>query len=173
MTDIVNNLPAGKLATFCGEMVEFCLQNFFHKRTREAIHEIVLELDELHENTWGETSVEFEDTRPRDFKIAIADGGWKRAETEHHIREEIMKVVAHEMIHVRQYASKQLTSVIRMGSSGKIKLETRWKNQIYRQKKGKHSYWFEPWEMEARAFEEPAYQMFLESIGKRANYFPM
>lgn len=64
--------------------------------------------------------------------------------------EEMLKAIFHEMVHVRQFAENGLRLYAR-------------KKALYEGKEFiDFDYWFAPWEMEARAMEEPMYRLFME-----------
>ena len=172
---ITNLLPEGMLSQHCEAMVRLCLKEFYTKRLCNSIHEITLELDEnMEETTWGEADVTHEDSRPREFSISLNPHAFNRAIRERHLREDIVRVVAHEMIHIRQYASKELSSSVTLGSSGHLKMLTMWKGEVYKQSRRKNAYWFDPWEMEARAYEEPAFSVYFSSLdAETKKFFPV
>jgi hypothetical protein len=61
--------------------------------------------------------------------------------------------LAHEMVHVKQYAKGELKDYIRVD---KIK----WKNEIHDLTNS--DYWFQPWEIEAHGMEKGLYVKFME-----------
>ena len=65
-------------------------------------------------------------------------------------------VLAHEMIHVKQYAKGELKDYLRMDS-------VKWKGKIY---VDEIDYWKQPWEMEAHKMESRLYLEFKESLRK-------
>lgn len=95
---------------------------------------------------WGEVAADYDaDIRKhRDFRIFIDSGMSKKKS---------LYVLAHEMTHVAQYATGKLFEYERLPSrvkwDGKILLE----EEI--------DYWFSPWEIEARGYEEALYHTFI------------
>ena len=63
---------------------------------------------------------------------------------------ELIKSVMHEVTHIKQYIENGL----RMGAK-----VARYEGEEYRD----FDYWFTPWEMEARAMEQPMFHLFEES----------
>lgn len=71
---------------------------------------------------------------------------YSRLDTE----EELIKAIMHEMTHVKQFMYNGLRLY---GKAAK------WENQDFPE----FDYWFAPWEMEARAMEDPLYHLFEDS----------
>jgi hypothetical protein len=90
--------------------------------------------------------------RPRDFDIEIdADLTFKQT----------LSVLAHELVHVKQYATGQLRDY---NTSKKIK----WKGDIHINEYGYHnidtSYWNAPWEKEAYRLEKTLTRKFMRYL---------
>ena len=67
--------------------------------------------------------------------------------------EEVVKAVMHEMTHVKQFINNGLRLYHKAAKFNGTQYEM----------KDAKDYWFSPWEMEARAMEEPLYNFFLET----------
>ena len=80
--------------------------------------------------------------RPRNFIISIDPKISKR---------KILIVLAHEMVHVKQYARGELKDLLRVNM-------VRYLGEVYDDEK--ISYWLHPWEIEARVFEKKLYSDF-------------
>ena len=66
--------------------------------------------------------------------------------------DEVIKAVMHEMTHVKQFISNGLRLYHKAAKYDGKQFEM----------KDAKDYWFSPWEMEARAMEEPLYNFYLE-----------
>ena len=64
-------------------------------------------------------------------------------------------VLAHEMIHVKQYAKGELKDYLRLNS-------VKWKGKVYDDEK--IDYWDHPWEKEAHEKEQVLYDMFKQDL---------
>lgn len=98
----------------------------------------------------GECVVEDTGKSPRWFTINVRG---KRGD------DDIIKTIAHEMVHVKQYATNELghskTSVSR-GSSGRLRT-LQWLGKPYKPNKRNDSYFSSPWEIEAYGREVGLY----------------
>ena len=80
--------------------------------------------------------VDFDDTnhRPKEFTMTVDSSVSRRR---------IMETIAHEMVHVMQYAKGELVDLSRCGS-------TKWQNNLV---DSETNYWDLPWEIEAHGKE--------------------
>jgi hypothetical protein len=162
---LTSNLKNAELNLRGLQMVKVVLSEFFHPKTANAIHSIHLKIDNDLEGAAAQTEVEDEDTRPRAFIISFNPKYIQRYIEIPHQREEFMRLVAHEMLHVRQFTKRQLKSTIVVGNNGLFEPGFVWEGKVWNPPKGmppKHRYWMSPWEMEARAHEEPAFHFWFE-----------
>ena len=116
----------------------FFASQLLHTRTVNKIEldlEIVKTLD-----VEGECISEDDHKNPRYFTIRI-----KRAPID-----EMIKVLAHEMVHVKQYAKNELGKELALARGGKgLKIVTRWQGEFWSPKSKEDEYWDAPWEIEA------------------------
>jgi len=91
----------------------------------------------------------YENRAPRDFIIEI-DSGMSESK--------IIKILAHEMAHVKQYVNGDIYDYIKFPS------KTRWKKTTI--DKDSMDYWEYPWEIEAHGYEICLYEMFKEHMRK-------
>jgi len=89
---------------------------------------------------------EFENHLSRDFIITL---------DKNLNRKQILLALAHEMVHLKQYAKGELKDYVRVNS-------IKWKNQII--KENEIDYWFQPWEIEAHGMEKGLYVKFIEHM---------
>ena len=103
-----------------------------------------LELDIEHNpklDVQGECVSEDDTKNPRWFTITLRDGKDD---------EELIKTLAHEMVHVKQYAKNELAKVLTAARGGRgIRIASKWKGEIWDPKKKEDAYWDCPWEIEA------------------------
>jgi hypothetical protein len=93
--------------------------------------------------------IDEEGTRnPRWFTI-----GLKRQDID-----EMIKVLGHEMVHVKQHAKNELQSGVMVATRGGLKMYSKWQGEIWKPK-GKEDHYFDsPWEIEAYGREVGLYQ---------------
>ena len=96
----------------------------------------------LGKNLYGVCDWHCDKQRPRNFIISIDPNLSERM---------TLIVLAHEMVHVKQYAKGELKDLIRTNM-------VKYLGEIYDDEK--ISYWFHPWEIEARNFEKKLYSDF-------------
>lgn len=76
----------------------------------------------------------------RNFKLEILHDG----------SEDPVETLAHEMVHVKQYAKKELGEDVVIASRGSKKQElTKWKGELWKPKSKEDPYFDSPWEIEA------------------------
>lgn len=113
--------------------------------------EITIDFDdaELGENTYGFCDWNDDNHRARDFTITVHPDLGKR---------NMLLVLAHEMVHVKQYAKGEMKDYLRAR-------RVKWKGKVYNDKN--INYWDLPWEIEAHGREKGLYYRFLEFQGKK------
>ena len=120
------------------EAARFFAAQLIHTRTTNKIEldlEIVKTLD-----VDGECISEDDHKNPRYFTIRL-----KRAPID-----EMIKVLAHEMVHVKQYAKNELGKELALARGGKgLRIVTRWLGELWSPKSKEDAYWDAPWEIEA------------------------
>jgi len=127
------------------EAKEAC--NFFCKflmktRLSNLLYIELVFIDNFYKDTkcYADMTWTDDDSRvPRDFHVRV-DASLSRIP--------ILKALAHEMVHVKQYARNELKDLTR-------NLRKRWNRQVY---EDNTPYMECPWEIEARSLEEPLYK---------------
>jgi hypothetical protein len=62
----------------------------------------------------------------------------------------MIKVLAHEMVHVKQYAKNELGKDLALARGGKgLRIVTRWQGKYWTPNTKEDEYWDAPWEIEA------------------------
>lgn len=67
--------------------------------------------------------------------------------------EDMIKVLGHEMVHVKQHAKNELSSGRLVVARGGLKFDTKWKGELWLPKKKEDPYFDSPWELEALGME--------------------
>lgn len=62
--------------------------------------------------------------------------------------DDIIQVLAHEMVHVKQYAKNELSKQYRLARGG-LRIASKWHGEWWDPKKKEDEYWDSPWEIEA------------------------
>lgn len=87
--------------------------------------------------------------KAREFTIAVDSNLGKR---------NMLMVLAHEMVHVKQYAKGEMRDYLKVN-------RVKWKGSIMED--DKQNYWDHPWEIEAYGREKGLYVRFMESKRKK------
>lgn len=131
-------------------IVEFCIQKLMPRMDLN----IDVKLKKLDDNAYGYCLATCEDgernDRPRTFEI----------EVERNMRlRKVLETVAHEMVHVKQYARGELYEST---AQGKHRWQGEWLNKD-------PDYWDQPWEIEAHGRECGLFVRWAESqdLGKK------
>ncbi|NBO69876.1 MAG: hypothetical protein EBU66_04195 [Bacteroidetes bacterium] len=75
--------------------------------------------------------------------------------------DEMIKVLAHEMVHVKQHAKNELQSGLMVATRGGMKMSSRWMGEIWKPEGKECHYYDSPWEIEAYGREVGLYQKWL------------
>ena len=128
----------------CKEAVQFYGQHLLGKRLYEKI-ELTLEFDasDLGSTVYGFCDWNDDNHKARDFTIIVHPDLHKKT---------MLTVLAHEMVHVKQYAKGELKDYVRMKS-------VKFQGKIYDD--NKLDYWDHPWEIEAHGREKGLYYRFI------------
>jgi len=81
--------------------------------------------------------------------------------------EDMIKTLAHEMVHVKQHAKNELKSGIVVVSRGKLKMTSKWHGEIWKPKRNEDNYFDSPWEVEAYGKEVGLYHKWFAFINER------
>lgn len=71
--------------------------------------------------------------------------------------EEMVKTLAHEMVHVKQYAKNELQSGIMVAARGGLRMTSKWMGEVWKPKRKEDHYYDSPWEIEAYGKEVGLY----------------
>lgn len=120
------------------------------KRMLSAIDVKVVFIPNLEEkeNATGDCIWEDDNSRPREFMIRLDACASKK---------KLLTILAHEMVHIKQYTRGEMRDMIRCG-------RTKWRKKIYDM--DKTNYWDLPWEIEAHGREYGLYVRFKDYWSK-------
>lgn len=62
---------------------------------------------------------------------------------------EMVKTLAHEMVHVKQHAKNELQGGHFVATRGGLKMRSKWMGELWSPKRKEHNYFDSPWEIEA------------------------
>ena len=134
----------------CKEAVKWYGRHLLGDRLYHNV-EVLIEFDDtgLNSNVYGCCDWNDTNDRARDFTITINPNLGKR---------NMLLVLAHEMVHVKQYAKGEMKDYVRMN-------RVKWKGKVYNDKK--IDYWEQPWEIEAHGREKGLYYKFTDYMRSR------
>lgn len=142
--------PSKVSIQICKKAVRFYAEHLLGRRLAANIHlKIKFNDRELKGGYYGFCDWICDKSLPRIFVITIDPNLSKRM---------MMIVLAHEMVHVKQYAKGELKDLLR---SNKVKFL----GEVYDEEH--MSYWSQPWEKEARKLEKKLYNLFKETITEK------
>jgi hypothetical protein len=75
--------------------------------------------------------------------------------------DEMVKILGHEMVHVKQHAKNELQSGIMVATRGGLKMYSKWMGEIWKPKGKEDRYYDAPWEIEAFGREVGLYAKWL------------
>ena len=75
--------------------------------------------------------------------------------------DDMIKTLAHEMVHVKQYAKNEMSKQLRVTKGKGFELATKWKGEPWRPKSKEDGYWDSPWEIEAYGREVGLYHKWI------------
>ena len=76
-------------------------------------------------------------------------------------RIDMIKTLAHEMVHVKQHAKNELQGGIMVPTRGGLKMASKWMGEIWKPKRKEHPYFDSPWEVEAYGKEVGLLQRYI------------
>jgi hypothetical protein len=108
--------------------------------------------DELDPSEFGITYATYgEDNKHRHFEVFLFNDLSIKA---------TLLTLAHEWVHIKQYASGQLYDFMRADLKGL----SRWNGELYNREDEMTEYWFRPWEIEAMGYEQGLVRTFLAKM---------
>jgi hypothetical protein len=142
--------PVRVPAQVCKQAIRFYCRHLLGDNLYHRIS-ITLEFDPSlsKTNEYAYCDWEFENHKSRDFIITVDPALGKR---------NMLLALAHEMVHVKQYAKGELKDYVRTSKS-------KWKGEVI--DANELDYWDHPWEIEAHGREKGLYFKFLNSMRKK------
>lgn len=122
------------------EAAEFFALQLMHPKT---VDNIVLDIEKDKDlEVMGECMNDDDRTRnPRWFTITLRG---------HKDDEDVVQTLAHEMVHIKQYAKNELGAERSLRCKGKkVQVATKWLGEWWTPKKNEDEYFDSPWEIEA------------------------
>ena len=146
---ITSGRPSRLPMKLCKQAVKFyghqlLSENLYHKLTVT----IAFEKFNPKINEYAYCEWEFDNHRSKDYVITIDKNLSKR---------NMLIALAHEMIHVKQYARGELKDYLRVNKS-------KWNGEIIDPQEV--DYWDQPWEIEAHGREKELYYQFMNNLRK-------
>lgn len=136
--------------SLCKEAIRWYGKKLLGNRLYNSLEiKIEFDIDQLDKNVYGYCDWNDDNHRARNFTIIVHPTLGKR---------NTLLVLAHEMVHVKQYAKGELKDYLRVN-------RVRWKDKVYDDEE--IDYWEQPWEIEAHGREKGLYYQFLEHKKKR------
>jgi hypothetical protein len=133
----------------------FFAAQLLHVRTVDKIEldiEIVNSLD-----VEGECISEDDTKNPRYFTVRLRKQPLN----------EMIRTLAHEMVHVKQYAKNELGKELALARGGKgLRIVTRWMGEFWTPKGKEDAYWDAPWEIEAYGREVGLHHKWVAFLSK-------
>lgn len=122
------------------EATRFFASLLLHSRT---VKKIMLDIEVVRGlDVAGECILEDDYKSPRFFTIRL-----RRQPIE-----EMIRTLAHEMVHIKQYAKNELTEYTRI-ARGSPRIGTMWQGEMWEPKSKEDRYWDAPWELQAYGME--------------------
>jgi hypothetical protein len=137
------------------EAARFFAAQLMHARTVKKLEidiEIVNKLD-----VTGECISEDDTKNPRYFTIRLRK---QRLD-------EMIRTLAHEMVHVKQYAKNELSKQMRLARGG-LRIGSKWQGEWWDPKGKQDGYWDAPWELEAYGREVGLHHKWVAFLSKRS-----
>ena len=79
---------------------------------------------------------------------------------------DMIKTLAHEMVHVKQHAKNELQTDHAVAARGGLKIYSKWMGEIWKPKGKEHAYFDAPWEIEAYGREVGLYAKWVAFYSK-------
>ena len=126
------------------EAARFFAAQLMHART---VQKLVIDLEVVRSlDVTGECISEDEHKNPRYFTIRLKQQPL----------DDMIRTLAHEMVHVKQYAKNELSKQFRVARGG-IRIGSKWHGEFWDPKSKEDGYWDAPWEIEAYGREVGLY----------------
>lgn len=129
------------------EAADFFASILYHPRTKDVLY---LEIERDPELNYEGLCVDID---RRHFQIVL-----RNLEDD----DDIIRTLAHEMVHVQQHIKNRLTMRAKLAKNGAIDIAAYWDGVRWKPKKTEHPYYDAPWELEAYGKEVGLYQRWLK-----------
>jgi len=85
--------------------------------------------------------------------------------------EEMIKTLAHEMVHVKQHAKNELQTGCVIAARGGLIIRSKWKGVLWKPKRKEDEYYDSPWELEAYSKEISLFYKFATRYDKTKSWY--
>lgn len=148
------------------------VEGFTEKQTRELVHATQFFANLLmHRNMIRNLTIDIERERSLDVQgQVINEDDTKRsrwftislrgARGDDHL----VKTLAHEMVHVKQYAKNELSKELVVSKGNRVKMCSVWRGEQWTPRRNEDEYWDSPWEIEAFGKEVGLYHRWVDAF---------
>lgn len=138
------------------EAVEFFARQLMHGK---MVNNLTIDVEKYRNlDVMGECINEDDTRNPRWFTINLRD-----AKDD----EDIIKTIAHEMVHIKQYAKNEMKTQMRVTRGGGFQRATVWHGDVWHPNSKEDYYWDCPWEIEAYGREVGLYHKWVQHCNKQ------
>jgi hypothetical protein len=118
------------------------------------VRNLTIDIERTPENDVQGECIDEDGTRnPRWFTINLRDGDED---------EDVVQILAHEMVHVKQHAKNQLQGGVMVAARGGLQMTSKWMGKIWKPGRKEDPYFDAPWEVEAYGREVGLYQKWVK-----------
>lgn len=150
----------GKQADELREAVEFFALQLMDPR---MVRNLTIDIEKSRKlDVMGECVNEDDTKSPRWFTITL------RGDKDD---DDPVKTLAHEMVHVKQYAKNELSKQLRVSKGKGFRLATKWHGEFWLPKSKEDAYWDAPWEVQAYGMEVGLYHKWCSRHDPKSKYY--
>lgn len=137
------------------QAVEFFARQLLHGNT---VNNLTIDVEKVrHLDVMGECINEDDTRNPRWFTINVRDALGD---------DDVIKTLAHEMVHVKQYAKNELSKQLSATKGKGFRMTSKWMGEPWAPKSKEDPYWDCPWEIEAYGREVGLYHKWVEHLNR-------
>jgi RNAse (barnase) inhibitor barstar len=140
------------------EAIEFFARQLMHGK---MVNSLTIDVEKVRRlDVMGECTNEDGNRNPRWFTINLRD-----AKDD----DDVVKTIAHEMVHIKQYAKNELSKELRVAKGKGFHMASKWMGKPWFAKSKEDPYWDAPWEIEAYGREVGLYHKWVEYTNRKTN----
>lgn len=138
------------------EAADFFARQLMHGR---MVNNLMIDIEKVRRlDVMGECVNEDDTRNPRWFTINLRDASGD---------DDVVKTLAHEMVHVKQYAKNEMKTQMRVTRGGGFQRATVWQGEVWNPKSKEDEYWDCPWEIEAYGREVGLYHKWVQRFNDK------